>query len=102
MPRKFQLAVCIVGVLVLGATARPISRAMFVNLNPGGPANLDEQVPVQFVFVGLEPATVNQTQFLAGLPATYDPVVRSRLWYGVKESSPPMSSAARMRMLRPD
>ena len=85
MPRKFQLVVCIVGVLVLGATAKPVSRAMFVNLNPGGPASLDEQVPVQFVFVGLEPAAVSQPEFLAGLPATSDPVVRSRLWYGVKE-----------------
>jgi hypothetical protein len=85
MQRKLQLILCVIAVWVLGATARPASRATFVHLDPGGPADLAEEVPVQFVFIGLEPGLVNEAAFLSGLPATYDPVVRSRLWYGVKE-----------------
>jgi hypothetical protein len=67
---------------LIPATARAAS---YTHLNPGGPANLAETVPVNIVFVGYEPEEVNQTAFLAALPQQYSPVIRSRLWYGVEE-----------------
>ncbi len=74
-------------VLVTSLATTPVSRAAppFDHLNPGGPADLREKVPVQFVFVGYTPAQVDQAAFLAELPKAYKPVVRSRLWYGVTE-----------------
>lgn len=66
---------------ISAATAQP----SFVHLKPGQIANIAERVPVNYVFVGLEPTSVNRAGFLANLPATYEPVVRSRLWYGVIE-----------------
>ena len=59
----------------------------FNHLNPGGLPDLRETVPVNIVFVGYEPSQVGQSAFLADLPATYQPVVRSRLWYGVIEAN---------------
>ena len=58
------------------------------NLEPGRRAELDERVPVNFVFVGYERDAVNTEQFVGGLPDKYKPVVRSRLWYeaSVKDS----------------
>jgi hypothetical protein len=55
------------------------------HLQPGETANLREQVPVNFVFVGYEEQDVAQSGFLAGLPDKYRPVVRSRLFYGLVE-----------------
>ena len=40
---------------------------------------------MQIVLVGFEPGDVPEAGLLAGLPAGADPVVRSRLWYGVVE-----------------
>jgi len=86
MRRSVWLAVCVLLFLTsLSATPRISSAPAFAHLNPGGPANLSEVVPVQVVFVGYEPAQVNQAAFLAALPTQYKPVVRSRLWYGVTE-----------------
>jgi hypothetical protein len=48
------------------------------NLEPGGRADLDEKVPVNFVFVGYERNDVDADKFLAGLPDQYKPVVRSK------------------------
>jgi hypothetical protein len=59
--------------------------ASYSHLNPGGPADLKERVPVNIVFVGYEPGEVNRSAFLAGLPKSYRPVIRSRLGYGVTE-----------------
>ena len=50
------------------------------NLEPGGRADLDEKVPVNFVFVGYEHDDVDADKFLAGLPDRYKPVVRSRVF----------------------
>lgn len=57
----------------------------FTALDPGGPADYRERVPVQFVFVGYTPAQVDPAKFSAELARTGEPVVRSRLWYGVVE-----------------
>ncbi len=51
------------------------------NLEPGERADLDERVPVNFVFVGYDPDDVATPRFLSGLPSRYKPVVRSRLTY---------------------
>src|SRR5262245_60282154 len=57
----------------------------FLHLDPGGPANLPERIPVNFVFVGYTPEQVSESGFLSSLPASYDPLVRSRNWYGITE-----------------
>jgi hypothetical protein len=73
------LLALVIACLVVG-TAR--AQEAGSGLNPGGKANLNERVPINFVFVGYEPDDVNGAQFLAGLPEEYRPVVRSRLFYG--------------------
>jgi len=85
-PLVVACAVLSIGVASAGA---------YSNLKPGsGQAGLTEQVPVNFVFVGYDMTKVDPAKFLAELPpelgdATTNPsyraIVRSRLWYGVKE-----------------
>jgi hypothetical protein len=50
----------------------------YQNLEPGERADLDERVPVNFVFVGYEPDDVSAERFLSGLPREYKPIVRTR------------------------
>ena len=50
----------------------------FSNLQPGERADLDEEVPVNFVFVGYDRGDVDSERFLAGLPEEYKPIVRSK------------------------
>jgi hypothetical protein len=80
--RGVLLAACALAAATVSTGAAPKS---FTYLNPGGPADLRETVPVNVVFVGYEPSQIDQSAFLSQLPATYQPVVRSRLWYGVIE-----------------
>jgi len=82
--RLSVVALAVAAILVAGHSVTAASTA-YTALDPGGPADFTEQVPVQFVFLGYEPSQVSQTDFLAELPAKYDAVVRSRLWYGVNE-----------------
>ena len=58
------------------------------NLQPGERADLDEEVPVNFVFVGYDRNDVDGDRFVAGLPEEYKPIVRSRYFYNesVEES----------------
>jgi len=79
------LVAVLVGIVLTFTSVTPAAPPPFAHLDPGGPANLVEQVPVQFVFVGYEPGQVNQAAFLAQLPTQYKPVIRSRLWYGIVE-----------------
>ena len=90
--RRRLLAAVSVGAMVaaLAAGMSPASGASasppgLGNLDPGGPARYREQVPVNLVFVGYEPDQVHKGSFLAGLPSSSRPVVRSRLWYGITE-----------------
>jgi hypothetical protein len=55
-------------------------------LNPGGLPDLKEHVPAQFVFVGYDWDDVDLDAFRSALPSEYQPIVRSRLWYGVTET----------------
>jgi hypothetical protein len=82
---RFPAVLIVLVALVLAGPSAAPSATTFSHLAPGQTANLAEKVPVQFVFVGYEPAQVNQRTFFAGLPSKVDPVIRSRLWYGVKE-----------------
>jgi hypothetical protein len=83
---RFTLVVTAVTAMV-GFTVAPVSAApaSFDHLNPGGQPRLTERVPVNVVFVGYEAAQVPRGQFLSGLPQRYEPVVRSRLPYGIQE-----------------
>jgi hypothetical protein len=82
---RLSLAALAVAALSVAATSTTAATPTYTALNPGGPAKFNEQVPVQFVFLGYEPSQVSQTEFMAQLPSKYNAVVRSRLWYGVKE-----------------
>jgi hypothetical protein len=90
--RRRLLAVLSVGAMVaaLAAGTAPASGASgstprYRDLDPGGPARFSEKVPVNLVFVGYERDQVDKQHFLAGLPRSYRPVVRSRLFYGNTE-----------------
>jgi hypothetical protein len=70
---------------VAPATGASASAPRLRHLDPGGPARYREKVPVNVVFVGYERDQVRQRRFLAGLPSSYRPVNRSRLFYGVTD-----------------
>ena len=75
---------CVAAMLAVGVmlTGPASAQGAGTGLEPGKKANLSEEVPVNYVFVGYEPDDVNRGEFLAGLPEEYKPVVRSRLFYG--------------------
>ncbi len=76
-------ALCVlVGSSLVAGTA---SAGKYGNLTPGGKARLHERVDVNLVFVGYEEDQVDESDFMAELPRTYKPVVRSRLFYGITE-----------------
>ncbi|WP_433825095.1 hypothetical protein ACQP2E_23485 [Actinoplanes sp. CA-015351] len=87
MRRRSPFVIVLVAALV-AASAGPAgahSKPSLSYLNPGGQARLVEKVPVNVVFVGYEPSQVAKSDFLAELAPSYEPVVRSRLSYGVTE-----------------
>ncbi|MEV6347864.1 hypothetical protein [Actinoplanes sp. NPDC051851] len=55
------------------------------HLKHGGGPVLTEKVPVNVVFLGYSPQQVSANGYLKGLAKSYEPVVRSRLLYGVTE-----------------
>ena len=83
MRSRAFFVVGLLAIAIAGLT-KPQS-ASFLHLNPGGLSDLPETVPVNIVFVGYEPTLVSQSDFLAALPQTYKPIVRSRFPYGVTE-----------------
>ena len=76
-------------VVLTGASATPAGAAApsarYHWLNPGGQPRLVEKVPVNVVFLGYSPGQVGKSAFTTGLARRYEPVVRSRLAYGVTE-----------------
>ena len=88
MRRRNTLVVLLVAALTV-ASATPASAASpaikYHHLNPGGQPRLTEKVPVNVVFVGYEAGQVGKAGFTAELARKYEPVVRSRLSYGVTE-----------------
>lgn len=76
------LLMFIMGALALGlAPAAGFGQDAFDDLRPGERADLDEEVPVNFVFVGYDRNDVDSERFVAGLPDEYKPIVRSRYFY---------------------
>ena len=73
--------------LLVGMTAGAGAGAKqgFKSLDPGGPADFHEEVPVNFVFLGYNRKMVHEGKFLDGLPSSYRSIVQSRLWYGIKD-----------------
>ncbi|MEU4693000.1 hypothetical protein [Actinoplanes sp. NPDC023714] len=87
MRRRSPFVIALVAALV-AASAGPAgahSKPGLAYLNPGGQPRLVEKVPVNVVFVGYEQSQVAKSDFLAELAPSYEPVVRSRLSYGVTE-----------------
>jgi hypothetical protein len=88
MKRTAALVIALTAALV-GASATPANAAApapkFTNLTPGGQPRLTEKVPVNVVFLGYDREQVDRSAFLSGLASRYEPVVRSRLNYGVTE-----------------
>lgn len=88
MRRRSALVVLLAAVLT-GASATPAGAAApatrYHHLDPGGQPKLTETVPVNVVFLGYQPGQVDKSAFTAALAKKYEPVVRSRLYYGVTE-----------------
>jgi hypothetical protein len=82
MRKALTVAFCAFA-LALGQTAN--ADPAFDHLAPGGPADLAEEVPVNFVFLGYDEADIDVDAFLEALPEGYAPVVRSRLFYGIDD-----------------
>ena len=82
MKKKLRRYLVAMGVGVLALVAVPAAgfgqADDYRNLEPGKRAELNEKVPVNFVFVGYERNDVNADRFRAGLPERYKPIVRSR------------------------
>ena len=86
--RLFALVLVAIGALMGGAlTAVPAAAdpPEFTHLDPGGQPRLVERLPVNVVFIGYDNSQVNPAKFFGALPRSYEPVVRRRLDYGVKE-----------------
>ncbi|HZJ50144.1 MAG TPA: hypothetical protein VFF07_04660, partial [Actinomycetota bacterium] len=77
-------ALCVlVGSSLAGGAAAASSG--YDHLSPGKKARLHERVDVNLVFVGYEEDQVEESDFMAELPHTYKPIVRSRYFYGITE-----------------
>jgi hypothetical protein len=86
--RLFALVLIVLGVLtggVLTAVPAAADPPDFDHLEPGGQPRLVERLPVNVVFIGYDVSQVNPATFFGALPRNYEPVVRRRLDYGVKE-----------------
>jgi hypothetical protein len=87
--RRRLLAVLAVGAMVaaMAAGVAPASGAArdYQHLDPGGPANYREKVPVNLVFVGYERDQVREQRFLAGLPDRYRPLSRFPADFGITD-----------------
>ena len=81
--RKLLTSAVLVTAAMLGSFAPPASA--FGTLDPGGPPQLRETVPVQVVLLGYEPDQVPAEAFTAALPSDSQPLIRSRRFYGVRE-----------------
>jgi hypothetical protein len=80
--RRYLITLVIGALALVAVPAAGFGQAdRLQNLEPGERADLDEKVPVNFVFVGYDRDDVDAGAFLAGLPDRYKPVVRSTYFY---------------------
>ena len=84
MRRLLAFAVVVLSVLAssVSATAAPSD---YTTLEPGAKPDLNEEVPVNVVFVGYDEEQVDADAFRNVLPSAHAPVIRSRLWYDITE-----------------
>ena len=73
------------GMLVAGTAPASGAEPQFQHLQPGGQPQLEEKLPVNVVLLGYEAPQVDAGALRDALPATSEPIVRSRSWYGVRE-----------------
>jgi len=87
MKRVSAIVLTVVLVAVGATVSQPAIAAppSFAHLDPGGQPRLAERLPVNVVFLGYNRASLDQAKFRSGLAPRYEPVVRSRLWYGNTE-----------------
>ena len=90
MVRRLLTLAVVITTALAGTTEAPAAASTqrdatlaFGGLNPGGLPDLNEKVPTTIVFVGFEAGQIDKQAVLDELPATYAPVVRSRLFYGL-------------------
>jgi hypothetical protein len=74
---RFALLACVAALCLVPGASVGQEGGGYQNLQPGRRADLNERVPVNFVFVGYERADVDIGGFIGGLPKEYKPVVRS-------------------------
>lgn len=73
--------VALVGVLLTTpVAAAPQAEAV---LQPGEPITLEQEIPVNIVFVGYKQETIVEEALLDQLPAAYEPAVRFPMFYGL-------------------
>jgi hypothetical protein len=82
---RIRILVVICALAVIGTVSTSGQSPSFAHLDPGGRTELSETVPINIVFVGYEPSAIDQSAFLSRLPETYQPIVRSREVYGLRE-----------------
>lgn len=81
-----RIAVATAAALLAAAFVSSAGAQGLANLQPGErTADLQEQVAVNVVFVGLEPGQIDESDFRSSLPERSRPTVRSRLAYGLVE-----------------
>lgn len=83
--RAVIVGLCLVASVAWSLPVTGAEMPSLTNLEPGELANLQEEVLVQYVFVGYDQSQVDPDAFLSDLPAEYRPVIRSRLFYDITE-----------------
>ena len=80
MSRKTWILVAVISMAV-SAVAMPVAANDLPA--PGEPIVLEQTIPVNIVFVGYDPATVDLAALQSQLPDSYRPIVRFPAFYGV-------------------
>lgn len=80
MSRKIWILLAVLAVVV-SALAVPVAANDLPA--PGEPILLEQTIPINIVFVGYDPATVDLAALESQLPASYTPIVRVPAFYGL-------------------
>ncbi|HLF27622.1 MAG TPA: hypothetical protein VJG32_14905 [Anaerolineae bacterium] len=79
--KKRTLTVLSVLVLIALLVAPAAAQESIDGLIPGQPIEFRQTIPINLVFVGYDPASIDQDALLAQLPPTYKPIVRYPPFY---------------------